>query len=223
VRPSARVIANRLNAKCSTGPRTQQGRARTSQNALRHGLAVPVSLLPGATDHIAQMARLIARDELFQVAREIAEAQIDLMRIRRMKHELLSDPKAREKPVSRKTVSANARETKRITNLVEQLERKNQLTPEFEEEMIHQVLTLTGEPLEPQPQSLEAGMDVLADRLASFYRYERRALSRRKKAIRALTTLYACRLEDKKNSRGDAASPLQPATNSQSSSSEEAL
>src|SRR5215217_2207269 len=46
--PSARqLIANRLNSRRSTGPRTAEGRARARMNALRHGLCARVILLPG--------------------------------------------------------------------------------------------------------------------------------------------------------------------------------
>jgi hypothetical protein len=43
----ARLAANRANAKLSTGPRTDEGRRRSSQNAVRHGLFGRASVLEG--------------------------------------------------------------------------------------------------------------------------------------------------------------------------------
>jgi hypothetical protein len=41
-----RTEINRANAEHSTGPRTPEGKARSSQNALRHGLTARATLLP---------------------------------------------------------------------------------------------------------------------------------------------------------------------------------
>ena len=41
------IKANRRNAQASTGPRTAAGKARSSQNALTHGLTARAGLLPG--------------------------------------------------------------------------------------------------------------------------------------------------------------------------------
>jgi hypothetical protein len=40
----AQIAANRTNAQRSTGPRTQQGKARSRQNALRHGVYASVEI-----------------------------------------------------------------------------------------------------------------------------------------------------------------------------------
>ena len=42
----ARVLANRMNAKKSTGPRTQEGKRRSAMNALKHGMTAEITLMP---------------------------------------------------------------------------------------------------------------------------------------------------------------------------------
>ena len=41
--------ANRLNAQRSTGPKSAQGKARASMNALRHGLRAEIPCSPERT------------------------------------------------------------------------------------------------------------------------------------------------------------------------------
>ena len=43
----AQMKASRENAKKSTGPRTPEGKARASKNALKHGLMAQDAVIPG--------------------------------------------------------------------------------------------------------------------------------------------------------------------------------
>ena len=43
----AQITANQMNAKVSTGPRSEPGKAASSQNSLRHGLRSQSILIPG--------------------------------------------------------------------------------------------------------------------------------------------------------------------------------
>ena len=76
--------ANRRNARRSTGPRTVAGKAAARLNARRHGLAVPLRSEPGADHEIERLARRDSggRSDLMDLARRIAEADLELRRIR---------------------------------------------------------------------------------------------------------------------------------------------
>jgi hypothetical protein len=97
-----RCDANRRNARASTGPRTAAGKARSAQNAHRHGLSVPARYDPARSEEIEALARAIAGvgadAECLELARWIAEAQIDVVRARvarrQLYPEVLRDPAA---------------------------------------------------------------------------------------------------------------------------------
>ena len=88
-----RIRANRVNAQASTGPRTAHGRARAAQNAHRHGLSLPLAAIPALSQQAEMLAQEIARgatdQTLLELARRVAEAQLDLVRIRQVRHDLL--------------------------------------------------------------------------------------------------------------------------------------
>jgi hypothetical protein len=89
----SKVNANRANSKLSTGPKTTSGRLRSSKNARRHGLSISVLLDPVLAHEVKTLAlQLIEGLENFgsiEAAHCVAEAEIDLKRIRKIKHNLL--------------------------------------------------------------------------------------------------------------------------------------
>jgi hypothetical protein len=80
------LAANRLNAMKSTGPRTAAGRRKSSRNAYRHGLSLPMPVDPQVLVEIEAVAQAVAdetaSEDQLEVAMAFAEAQLDLKRIR---------------------------------------------------------------------------------------------------------------------------------------------
>ena len=128
------IAANRNNAKKSTGPRSSAGRAVSRRNALRHGLAINIGTDPTFQDDVENLAKAMScwggKQEMTECVREAAAAELDLIRIRRIRAHLLE-----------KYIADTA-------------------APD--------------------------GLTELNDKLARLERYERRAFSRRKRALRAM-------------------------------------
>ena len=171
-----KVMANRANARTSTGPKTMQGRTRSARNALRHALSLPVYSNLVLCEEVEALAREIAgtdaNAEIRELARRVAEAQIDLRRVRCARHRLLS--KALGNPSY--AAPPNVREKLAVIGHV--------LRDEASDPPIGALAKyLTTVPEGPH----ELATIVLEEvqRLSAMDRYERRALSRRKFAIRA--------------------------------------
>jgi hypothetical protein len=120
------------------------------------------------SEQVEALAREIAgeptNDDIYQLARRIAEAQIDLQRVRGARRQLL----------------CHALDTRAKMKVIKQL-----LTPKPADvplpAFIEKYLTTTPE----GPAKLAAILSGETKQLAAMDRYERRALSRRKFAIRA--------------------------------------
>src|SRR5262245_37821883 len=87
----AKIAANRRNAQRSTGPRSAAGKARSSRNAIRHGLAIPISRDATFAEGIAMLANEFCLSAGFgsQTAVIAAEAQFEVMRVRQTRTEIL--------------------------------------------------------------------------------------------------------------------------------------
>jgi hypothetical protein len=88
------IKANRENAKRSTGPRTAAGRLKSSRNSFRHGLSLPLSFDPAAAAKADQIAQMVlpenAEDARIMAATEFAQAQAELLRIGKVRNELMA-------------------------------------------------------------------------------------------------------------------------------------
>jgi hypothetical protein len=90
------IKANRENAKKSAGRKSAAGRARSSRNALRHGLSLPLTL----NAEVAAEADLIRKSLVSQQAKptqvvaaiEFAQAHLDLLRIRAVRGQMMAVP-----------------------------------------------------------------------------------------------------------------------------------
>ena len=175
--------ANRANAKSSTGPKTAAGKARAAQNAFRHGLNVPVrsDLLLAA--EIEAMARKIsgpyADAESMEGARRIAEAQFDLNRVRNRRRLLIT-----QFLVNPYFVPRHIRRLQ-LWGLHLALGARFRVLPvEVHKIEVHKLKEL----FTPMPPESEEKLATIlrqkTSELATLDRYERRALSRRKAAIR---------------------------------------
>jgi hypothetical protein len=87
------IAANRRNARKSTGPRSGAGKERASGNAYRHGLTLSIASTAAYAKQLAKLARKIAGNTddaiTLERARAIAQAELDLARVRRAKVALI--------------------------------------------------------------------------------------------------------------------------------------
>ena len=150
-----KIKANRANAQASTGPKTARSRALVARNALRHALTLSINSNRALSEEADALAREIAgpdpQPEIRELARRIAEAQIDLRRVRHVRYQLLFEA------MQQKKLRAVGPTTPMSDNVVE-------LFATIFSDKARQLLALD--------------------------RYERRALSRRKFAIRAFDAAH---------------------------------
>ena len=204
-----KVAANRMNGRKSRGPRTGAGKARASRNARRHGLAAfNINDDPAMAEQVAQMVDAICAGDdnalLRQQAAAIAENQLWLSCVRAEKVALierLRDPTIFAIANDNRLARGKAR-----LRLLDIAVRQRATI----QELINKTVAAGRDPeREPIPRKLEAAwpppwVEVIpydAERdeheamreglcdLVRLLRYEQRAWSRRKRAVRAFMAI----------------------------------
>lgn len=201
-----KVAANRINGRKSRGPRTGAGKARASRNARRHGLAAVNNKDPAMAGRVKQMVDAICQGDDDPLLREqavaIAESQLWLDCVKAEKLALierLRDPTAFTLALNIRLARARAR-----MRLFDVADRQQKII----DDLITKTKAAGRDPeREPLPPHIEAAWprpsfrseDAERDEhealcegigdLVRLLRYERRAWSRRKRAVRAFMAI----------------------------------
>jgi hypothetical protein len=204
-----KTAANRANAQRSTGPRSVAGKTASRRNAKKHGLSVPVSAHPDLAREVAQLAQQIARGNesllVQEVATRVAEASIDVLRVRKARLQVL------EELMSALNSTPPASVEKRLPPLplLPRQPTRGAMSRAYDEGGEAAVTTLWDaffyeryrieteirlikhKHREAQQRVQQHSHQLRLDwaRLEKFERYERRAMSRRRTAIKTLTAL----------------------------------
>jgi hypothetical protein len=163
------IASNRSNGARSRGPRTAAGKASSSRNALRHGLAVSVIDEPAMCTEVEALARAIAGNsaDSFQLsqARIIAGAQLDLLRVHSAKVALMNSK------IASAILSGDGTEDVMGNLPSDDADLDRSDDPSCETKLTEQFSIV------PTIEALQ--------QLARLDRYEDRAISRRRRAMRA--------------------------------------
>jgi hypothetical protein len=179
------IEANRRNGRKSAGPRSASGKKRASRNAYRHGLSRPMF----GAEHMPAVEALAshilgdhgkAKDQhALASAREIAEAEFELARVRRIKVAMIERAHNLGRLEPRKLFRTTKDEAAWIMQHYWGIRLWN-IRPKCA------VDTLPPMPEEEPARTVEAVRRVLPE-LLRLERYEARAAARRDRAIRQLT------------------------------------
>jgi len=168
------TATNRRNARKSTGPRSGAGKNRSSRNAYRHGLTLSITSTAAFAKQLDRLVREIAGDSkdaiMLEQVRAIAQAELDLARVRRAKVALIERACTFGELEPPQVLSS----VTQISRFVNALDRGKLILPK----PVDSSATM---PSQEPDRSAEAIRRVLPE-LRKLDRYERRAAVRRHQA-----------------------------------------
>jgi hypothetical protein len=170
---SRKQIANCNNARASTGPKTVTGKARVRRNARRHGLAARNRFVGTLANEANALAHCLVGSNVspavLTAALRIAEAQIDLVQVRAVRHRLIAPGLSDEGYGSQTYTAMPTRKMLQVTQ-----------GPATSEKFMFV-------------------LSDAAKQLRALDRYEARALARRKRASEDLDTIRILEAVDDNN------------------------
>ena len=177
------IAANRRNARKSTGPRSGAGRNRASRNAYRHGLTLNIASTTEYAKQLETLVREIVGDtkDAFKLerARTIAEAELELARVRRAKVALIERASVFGELYPPQLTVA------RCIRLFNAVFRRRNIKAALRGRDIDSIEAAASMPSQEPERSAEAVRRVLPE-LRKLERYEHRAAARRDRAVAAL-------------------------------------
>ncbi len=192
-----KIEANRRNGRKSRGPRTAAGKSIASRNALRHGLAAIAHPCSVSSRKIEGLAKAIVGTDsdpiLFEQALVIAKCEALLQLVAHKKIaaiERLRDPTAvalAKGDNSLQVAQARAEQGRRAYDEYERLKREFELgnNQNSQSEQVENITVEyhSGPFLKPNDRGEIDSLEEAMPDLEKLARYERRALSQRRRSI----------------------------------------
>jgi hypothetical protein len=157
------IQANRLNARKSTGPRTSEGKARSSMNALRTGIDAESHLIPGEWNGDLHRIRTEYYDRYHPVTpaqRMFADTLIDsewlLRRLRKVEASLWTQSIPKSVPL---TPAMMSEAYEHLADQFTRLQRRIDATQRNYRHALHELERLQKEEspdLDPEPETVSA-------------------------------------------------------------------